>query len=454
MPYNSACRAYAALSDLRRKRTRQLNYTFGRQWLDPVTADGRTMTEGQFTEKIGKKPLANNLIRQMVKTVTGRFRYRLEQQRATAAAPDPIASIRRDNMLDELDCRMLEEFLISGCAIQRIVSERRPSRTGVWIDNVDPSRFFVNSFRDPRGCDIELIGMIHDMSPRELLGRFAPGGGKAAEAIKCAAASPESTLGGRAAVFGMPEQGRCRVIEVWTLDAHTTLRCHDRDEGRYYELSDPSAHVDENVDTLTDTDLLWHCRWYLPDGTLIASYPSPWPHGTHPFVLKLYPLIAGEVQSLVADVIDQQRYVNRLITLIDHVIGTSAKGALLFPCNQIPEGVDMNDIVQQWARPDGVILYQPTIEGSGPQQLVNTKEPASAYHLLDMELKLMQQISGVSDALGGQVTAENSRSAALFEAQMNASGIALLDTFAAFESFREARDRKAASLLPPNPTTS
>lgn len=445
MPFNSACRAYAALANLRRQRTRQLDYTFGRQWLDPVRVDGHTVTEAEYTEKSGMKPLANNLIRQMIKTVVGRFRYRLDQQ-AAAGKADAILDVRRSNMLDELDCRMLEEFLISGCAIQRIVSERRPGRSGIWVDNVDPSRFFVNRFIDPRGCDIELIGMVHDMSLRELLGRFAPAGGRKANDIRLAAGEPADTIAGASSIFGTPAPGRCRVIEVWTLDAHTTTRCHDTATGRYSEMRDGTPGKNPDLVTRSDTALEWHCRWYLPDGTLIAAYRSPWRHRSHPFAIKLYPLIGGEVHSLVADVIDQQRYVNRLITLIDHVIGTSAKGALLFPCNQLPEGHDMAEVIREWARPDGVILYQPTDPGVTPQQLVNTKEPSSAYHLLDMELKLMQQISGVSDALGGHATADNSRSAALFEAQMNASGIALLDTFAAFDSFREMRDRKIAAL--------
>ncbi len=445
MPFNSACRAYAAMSDLRQRRTRQIDYTFGRQWGDHVNYDGRTITEAESTEKAGMKPLANNLIRQMVKTVVGRFRYRLEQQAATGK-PDPLSDVRSNNMLDELDCRMLEEFLISGCAIQRIVNERRPAGSGTWVDNVDPSRFFVNRFSDPRGCDIELIGMIHDMSLRELLGRFAPEGGKRADDLRLALGPGHDSLTGAPTLFGLPPAGRYRVVEVWTLDAHTATRCHDTATGRYTELRDGSTPDGPQIATRQDTLLEWHCRWFLPDGTLLTSYRSPWRHGSHPFALKLYPLTAGEIHSLVADVIDQQHYVNRLITLIDHVIGTSAKGALLFPCDQEAPGHSLTEIAEQWARPDGVIVYKPSLTGETPRQLVNTSEPSSAYHLLDLELKLMQQISGVNDALAGRATTDNSRSAALFEAQMNASGIALLDTFAAFDSFREMRDRKMASL--------
>ncbi len=56
-----------------------------------------------------------------------RFRYNLTQQERDAATE----RLREVNQLDELDARMLEEFLISGCAIQRVVYEKRFEGTDV-----------------------------------------------------------------------------------------------------------------------------------------------------------------------------------------------------------------------------------------------------------------------------------------------------------------------------------
>lgn len=413
MPFESASRAYAALGDFRRRRERQIDFTFGRQWNDTVTYEGRAMTEAELCMKKGTRPLVNNLIRQLVKTVTGRMRQRLMQEREIRSeSGDPIGAVRRANSLDELDSRLFEEFLISGSAVQRIVAERRPAGTGVWVDNVDPSRFFTNRFTDPRGCDMELAGMIHDMSFSELAGRF----GRGREGVD----GLRRIYGGGGpmpGIFGHAPSGRCRVVEVWTLDSDS--------DGR----------------------LMWMCRWYSPDGTLIDAYPSPWAHGSHPFAVKLYPLTAGEVHSLVEDVICQQKAVNRLTTLIDHVIGTSAKGVLLFPISQLAEGWKTEQVAEQWATPDGVIPFEGQPGAPLPQQLVTSNEPSSAYHLLDMELRLMQQVSGVSDALAGRQPAGNGNSAALYEAQLNASTVALLDTFAAFDAFRESRDAKVLNLF-------
>ena len=41
---------------------------------------------------------------------------------------------------------------------------------------------------------------------------------------------------------------------------------------------------------------------------------------------------------------DQQISINRLITLLDFMIGSSAKGVLLFPEELLPEGYTMDDI--------------------------------------------------------------------------------------------------------------
>ena len=66
--------------------------------------------------------------------------------------------------------------------------------------------------------------------------------------------------------------------------------------------------------------------------------------------------------------------------------------------------------------------------------------------LLDTEMKLFQQISGVTSALQGQPAGSN-MSASLYESQVYNSAIALLDIYETFNSFRECRDRKALEFV-------
>lgn len=423
-------RAYAywsAAAEFRRRRTRFKNYTYGKQWSDPVAdSEGRILSEGELARSHGHNPVTNNLIRQLVKTVVGRYRTRAsEQQLYTTPA---IREIARRNSLAELDARLLEEFLISGCAVQRISYERRFDGTAVWIDNVNPARIFVNPYSDPRGADIDFIGQLHDMSWPEIVNRFAGGSRRKAEEIRSCfekdAGLWMTQTGGFAETaacidFHSPaEPSEFRVIEVWSFDAR-----------------------ESSLERPLTMNFCWHCRWFAPDGTLLRETDSPFPHRHHPFVLKFYPMTDGEVHPFVEDVIEQQRCVNRMVTLIDHMLATSAKRVLLYPADQLPQGMTFDDVARRWAQTDGIL----PITGRGstlPSQVVTNTAQSGAHQLLQLQLKLFQDVSGVGDALLGRsdLAANGAR---MLDAQIANATAALADTFDTFLSFTEIRNSKA-----------
>lgn len=448
-------------AEFRRKRRRHIDFTYGRQWGDMVTnSRGERLTEGELAMRGGKSPLTNNLIRQMVKNIVGRFRRRLE----CGEAPCRLDSAtRRRNQTDELDARMLEEFLISGCAVQRIVSERRPGGSGVWIDNVVPDRFFCNKYSDPRGMDLELVGMLHDMSLREVCLRFGRGDAATQAAIARIYSSDAGVGGtvigrGETEEFGRARRGRCRVIEAWTLETVGRILCHDRSTGTLTQIpAAESRRVAEinrelrrcgkpELSTREVTALEWRSTWFAPSGEVLHTAPSPFRHGEHPFCVKLYPLTDGEVHPVVEDVIHTQKYINRLMTLIDHVMSISAKGVLLFPVNQKAPDWSWKEVGRMWAQPGGVIPYYPDGTAEGPRQEFSSGNPAGAYTLLELQMKLMEQISGVSGSMAG-ITPSGNMSAALMEAQNNYGAIGMADTLACFDAFRDMRDRKALATM-------
>ena len=458
--------AWLSAASFRNRRERHKRYTYGDQWSDLIPdSNGHYTRESNLILSSGRKPLTNNVIRQIVKIVIGRYRAGCREDE-TYRVDSPDKSYITDNSLLELDCRMLEEFLISGCAIQRVSHESRRGESRLWIDNVDPRMFFVNAFKDPRGHDIELLGMLHDMSFPEIVARFAGGSRKRAEDLAriYSMQSPgdyAGTLGlnaGGEDDFFTPAAGRCRAIEVWSLDCRNTLLCHDRRDAKAFRMGDSAAArttiEDLNADRLTSgeptvttrrrLDFVWHCRWFAPDGTVIASYDSPFRHGSHPFAVKFYPLTDGEIHSFVEDVIDQQKCINRMVVLIDHIISSSAKGVLLFPVDQKPKDYEWADITDTWNKADGVI----PITGKGtamPQQVVSTNADSSAYKLLNLEMKLFDQISGVSDAIAGRNVAPSTGNA-LYENQLRNSAIALADLLDSFAAFRRDRDKKALNI--------
>ena len=416
--------AWLSGAPMRESRARCKRFAYGNQWSEAIPwLDGAS--EGRRAIEAGRRPMTNNLIRQLIKTVVGRYRA-LSDEKKTYVAP-PGSDIVR-NRLAELDSRMLEEFLISGCAVQRVVSERRMQGTGVWVDNVCPDRFFVNADRDPRGFDIELAGMLHDMSPAEVVARFAGSDGARAQQLRRIYSSETATLPGLSAPPGSIDfltasPGKWRVIELWTLDAVAAPRTASRRRA-------PAASAPEFV---------WQCRWLAPDGTMLASYASPFAHGGHPFAVKHYPLTDGEVHSFVDDLVDQQRCINRLITIIDHIMSCSAKGVLLFPVEQLPPNMDWEQVMDAWAASDGVIPV--TGRGAMPQQVVTNGGAAGAYQLLALQMKLFDDISGVGDALLGR-NDTGAQGANLYEARVRNATIALYDLLLTFEAFTAERDEK------------
>lgn len=422
LPNILACahRAWQAGGSFRSCRDRYKRYTYGDQWSDPVTWEGTTVPECEAILRSGRRPMVNNLIRQLVKSVVGHFRTRSSEQELYTA--DTISAHAKRNALPELDSRLLEEFLISGCAVQRVVSEKRFNGKEVWVDNVDPRTFFVNSFRDPRGRDIDLIGMLHDMTFPEVVNRFARGSKGRAELFRRIydpSASPAEgdeffqATGTGVDFYSCADPGRCRVIEIWTLDSRP------RKGG-------------------VDHDFVWHARFLAPDGTLLGEYDSPYRHRSHPFVIKLYPLTDGEIHSFVEDVIEQQRFINRLIVQIDHIMSCSAKGVLLFPVDQLVNGASWEDVANKWAQCDSLIPI--TGNGELPRQVVSNTANNGAYQLLQLELNLFEKTSGVGDALMGRLS--GNQGAELYENQVRNATIALADIFESYLSFINSRNDK------------
>lgn len=453
---SEAQRAWEEMSEFRSKRLRYKMFAYGNQWSD-ITADaeGRVVTEGELARREGKKPMTNNLIRRLIKCIIGRFRM----ERAEREPDQQLELIYRLNNLDELDCRLLEEFLISGCAIQKITRERRIGGDGVWVDNVNPRNFFVNSVSDPRGHDMERIGMLHDMSLREAVMRFSRGDrGNALEIARIFKDEQPFGTGLYESGFFAGGRGKCRVAEVWTIESEERLVCHDPAAGtisyapaaRKNDIERENVYRRKNgirpIKFRWELAASWRCRWLAPDGTLLDEYSSPMPDGGHPFVVKFYPLTDGEIHPLVEDVIDQQIHINRLITLIDQMISVSAKGTLLFPANQLLPGWTSEMVANAWSRPGAMIPYNP-IGNAEPHQVSTNASNMGAHELLQLQMNMFEDVSGVNNALLGKTLPAANVGAERYESEMRNSMASVYDIIRTFEHLCEMRDDKAAAMV-------
>ena len=180
----------------------------------------------------------------------------------------------------------------------------------------------------------------------------------------------------------------------------------------------------------------------IPDGAVIKSGDSPFVHGSHPYIIKCYPFLDGEIQSFVADMIDQQRYANRLITLYDWMVRASAKGVLMIPDDAV-EPQDLQNVADQWSRFNGVIVYKANPGQPAPHQVNGNNTNIGVAELLNIQLKMLEDVSGVNGVLQGNV-ASNSVSGTLFNQQTENARTSLSDILETFKVF--IRDSHAMDL--------
>ena len=452
---HAAYKAWMNASGLRHARLRNKRFTYGDQWGDLMKdQNGRMITEGEHFANQGCETITTNLVRQLVKTIIGRFRDQYIKH-DDGKTPSSLKKVSQVNELDELDSRALEEFLISGCCIQRVEPYHKPGESeNIRVDNVNVNRLFVGAMNDIRSWDCELIGQLHDLNIAQLLRRVAGGNQRKAawvrrlytDGVENRLADFTTRLGADSQLgtdFWHARDGKCRAIEVWTLESREVVVCHNRYEGTLtVEPANAMPRLKNRPELTTRWDIatVWHCRWFSPMGDLLVEYDSPWAHGSHPFVIKLYPLTDGEVHAVVEDIIDTQKHVNRLISVLDHVMRNSAKGVLLFPETALPDGWTWEEARRCWSSANGLLPYNPRLDGARPEQISSNASNAGAYQMIELQMKLFEEISGVSGALQGKNPTVNS--ANIYQLQSENANIALSDVYDTFEAFRRQRDRK------------
>lgn len=467
------------MEDFRRERQRNKRYAYGQQWDDIIEVDGKAMTEDEYIKQQGNVPLKSNLIRRLVRNVIGVYRSQSKEPTCTARDRDEqrlgetMSTILQCNMqlnrMDEMLARTMEEFLISGIAVHRKSYGWRNGKEDCWTDYVQPNNFFVdNNMRDFRGWDVSFIGEVHDISFGQLCEQFAsdPDDYRKLREIYNHAARKDY-IASYAESFGYSrldnydflftsEPGRCRVIEVWRKEQKPRYRCHDYQNGDIFKCDeeDYASQVlavneqrrrmghdagmpEEEIPLISAewfVDDYWYFYYLTPFGNILKEGETPFEHQSHPYVFKCYPFIDGEVHSFVNDVIDQQRYTNRLITLYDWVIRSSAKGVLLIPEDCLPDGVSMEDIADRWSEVNGVIAFRPSKSGQMPHQVASNATNVGINELLNMQLKFFEDISGVNGALQGK-PGYSGTSAALYNQQTQNATTSLLDLLEAFSYF-------------------
>lgn len=474
-----AQRYYDNMAQFRKDRERYKRYTYGDQWSDIVTVDNKTMTEEQYIMEQGSVPLKNNLIRRLVRNVLGVYRSQAKEpvciarDRDEQALGETMSTVLQYNMqlnqMDELYAKTMEEFLISGLIVHKKTYGWRNEKRDCWTDVVNPNNFFIdNNMRDFRGWDVSFIGEVHDISFGDLCGEFATSAREYRELYDIYnRANVKENVVANYENFGYSKQNitsflyptdpsLCRVIEVWKKERREIWRCHDPNDGSLFKVTPKDYNalvVLENEKRMQEgaefgipaeeiplikaewaVESYWRYYYLSPFGDILKEGESKYKHKSHPYVFRMYPFIDGEIHPFVGDFIDQQRYTNRLITMYDWIMKSSAKGVLMFPEEMLPEGVNMKDIADQWTRFDGVIMYSAKPGVQMPHQIATNSTNIGISELLNLQLKLFEDISGVNGALQGK-PGYSGMSASLYAQQTQNSATSLLDLLESFSMF-------------------
>ncbi len=439
--FRHAVREWRHMQTFRSERSRCKRYVYGNQWDDMMIVDGNHISEEQFIRQQGQTPLKNNILRRILRNVVGLYRsqYKVPQLSAkdSGIKGEKLRTANhkrrqwfKKNRMEELAPRLFEEFMISGLIAVKIDDDK--------ILPVTPDNFFFHSDGyDPRGNDIDLIGEMHSVTFATLLEKF------------CETADDYRRV---SAIYNSPERGNngCRIIEVWHKEVQILGMIHDEDSAvlKIIKMEDILSSMQKwnkaqashgQVKSIVRCG--WRRLWFADNGELLRRCEV---EEAHPYVFKAYPFLDGEVHSYISDIIDQQRYVNRLITLYDFVMKSSAKGVLLFPDESIPAGMDLQDIADEWSRFNGVIPYRARPGVPMPTQVSGNAANIGITELLKIEMQMLEDISGVSPTLQGKLVA-NSTSGTLFAQQNEAAQTSLLDIVRSFTDFLSALADKTPS---------
>jgi hypothetical protein len=190
---------------------------------------------------------------------------------------------------------------------------------------------------------------------------------------------------------------------------------------------------------------IWHFWFLTHNGEILMHGETPFDHEQSPYTVGLYPLVDGNIWGMAWDILDQQKQINRLLTMLDKIMGASAKGALMIPEDAIPEGWTEADFAEEWTKSNGVMKYKPTKSGNKPEQVAANSSNIGAVELLQVQFNLLREISGVNDSIQGQKPNAGT-TASQYAQQTNNAALNNKDYFDFFFARRKMRDFKIVKL--------
>jgi len=484
------------LLPFRERRKKCRDFYIGEHWNETMTDPntGETISLDEFIRSQNMIPIKQNMIRQHIKNLIGQYiendfksivtaRNREDQQISEMMSKTLEAALSA-NDIKMLDQSVIEEFFISGAFGWKTYygwHEHR-NQDDLKVDPLHPARMFFNTgITDIRLKEIDFIGEIHDVSIDEVISKFASN--EADRQIIKQWYGFDKTKNRRTAYTTRSQDSSiiddldfrttfdvnmCRVIEIWEKVNMKVMIVEDPMEGRAWQSDMTYEELDEinsqrvqaglaqgvpikNIPLLNYEERyenVWHF-WFLTDrGDILMHGETPYEHEQSPYTLGLYPLVDGNIWGFAYDILDQQIQINRLLTALDKIVGTSSKGALLLPEQTRAKGWTNEDYANEISKSDGVIPYNvdKNNPNAKPEELAAKNINIGAIELLQTQMNLLEQISGVTQAIQGQ-KASSGTPLGMYQLQASNAQINNRIYFEFFFQRRSERDLKAIKLI-------
>lgn len=493
---------WSAGSAFRRQTERSSRYYKGEQWKDKVVIRHRdgtteTLTEEEYIERQGRPALKQNLIRPLVRTIIGQLRLnpykslvyarQADGQPAADMMTSALEGVHAMNDKNERDARLFETYLVSGAAIYntgyKFDSERKMPYP--YYKAIDPSRYFQTvAAADVCGDDVDFCGDFFDTSILDIKSMYAKtkkqeseleeiyGNNSRRDVVQniqfitsnAENTSPRISLG----------TGECRVIRVCRKEGHWDLAVHDYSDASWetYNLKENpnvKAAIDSEIRRrkqmadelgvdyedgsnrlLIEYEEKYVTSWVYyhlsPWGHILWTQDSPYEHNSHSYVAKYYPLFEGQAYGMVFDLIDQQRAINRNYIMHDFITSAAAKGVLLVPEEAIPDDMDIEDFADEWSKYNGVIKYRAKDGVKQPEQVVARNFNVGQFDMINLQMRMMNDIGGVHDAMQGKSLGTGTPSS-LYQQAVHNSQANILDYVESFAWLLMKRDYKMVQII-------
>lgn len=496
--------AWNNLSGVRETRARTMRYCNGDQWSDTIRVYHHgyweEMTERTYMERRNQTPMSNNIMISILESIAGL--YAKQGTEPVCFARDNDSRQLSDMMSATMQCNwqttgmqdllnhLIKDYLQGGqMFVRESWEDRELEMPDAWTDAMEPDHMFFECGSDPRHNDVCLIGCLHDVSKEDLYQKFARSEyGLTVNDLNSIfdihdvddssygyEFNEEKALENLS--FDYTNKGRhyVRVIEAWTTETKPRLQCFDpiaknmnnawfrvnledtaminkliQENEKRKKQYDEYGVPEEDRAYITSEDLsdkYWYYTFMAPDGTVLCRGESPYDFKSHPYTMKLYPFINGEIHPFMTNVIDQQRYINRLIVMNDMSIRSSFKGFKMIPTTVLG-GRTPEQFMEEAIEYDGWIFYTPkrTMPNVKPEIITSNAVNIGTNELLQIELNLIREVTNVSGALQGKTPSAGTSAARYAQESQNAT-TSLYTILSDMEIFTEKLAMKKCSVI-------